>query len=40
MAESYNKGTTHPEQYKRAENPARGLITQADLPLLICCQAL
>jgi hypothetical protein len=40
MAESYNKGDTDPEQYKHAEDAARSLITQVDLPLLIRCQAL
>jgi hypothetical protein len=40
MAESYKKGDTNPEQNKRAEDTARGLIAQVDLPLLIRCQAL
>lgn len=40
MAESYKKGDADPEQYKHAEDAARSLITQVDLPLLVRCQAL
>jgi hypothetical protein len=40
MTESYKKGDTDPEEYKHADDIARGLIAHVDLPLVIRCQAL